>query len=128
MSKIFKNLFNSKENGKANKSKNVDAESIQMNLKGQRVNNYNDSSNFNLNLSEPDYIGKEKGPPMLNMRTRVKVWGALFCVGVYFYLSYRLIIFRLKADDLDLMEREVDEEFKLKRKIKELNEDNKEKL
>jgi hypothetical protein len=95
-------------------------EGIKINMKGQRVN-HNIESNFGMSTFDTEMQGIEKGPPMLNMRTRVKVWGALFCAGLYFYLCYRLIIFRLKADDLDLMEREVNEEFKLKTKLKELN-------
>ncbi len=129
MSNIFQKIFSTKKGVKAAKdSKNVDIHPITMNLKGQRVQSSFDSANFNINLNEAEYAGKEKGPPMLNMRTRVKVWGAFLCVGVYFYLSYRLIIFRLKADDLDLMEREVNEEFKLKTKIKELDNSNNAKL
>ena len=125
MSNIFKQIFNKKNNVNLSKSKNVDLDQIKMNLKGQRVNNHFDSANFNVNLDESENLGKEKGPPMLNMKTRVRVWGALFAVGVYFYLTYRLIIFRLKADDLDLMEREVNDQFVLKTKIKNLdNSDN----
>jgi hypothetical protein len=41
-------------------------------------------------------------------------------LGVYFYATYKLIRYRLKADDLDLMEREVNEEFKIKTKINEI--------
>jgi hypothetical protein len=122
MSNIFQKIFSTKKGvNSAKDSKNKDVHPIKMNLKGQRVQNIYDSGNFNINLNEAEYTGKEKGPPMLNMRTRIKVWGALCLVGLYFYLSYRLIIFRLKADDLDLMEREVNEEFKLKKKIQELD-------
>lgn len=128
MSNVFQKIFSTKKKVNTNNSKNLDVNPIKMNLKGQRVANHFDSANLNINLNEAEFVGKEKGPPMLNMSTRLKVWGALFCVGAYFYLCYRLIIFRLKADDLDLMEREVNDEFKLKTKINELNNGNQAKL
>jgi hypothetical protein len=110
----FKNKVNS-----ASPSEKMAQEGIKINIKGQRVQQVMDNSN--LNVSAMDLDMREKGPPMLNMKTRIKVWGALGLAGVYFYLCYKLIIYRLKADDLDLMEREVNEEFKLKRKLKEIN-------
>lgn len=100
----------------ANKLKQKTQEDFKMNLKGQRVTQSTDGPGLDFDIPI-----KEKGPPMLNMRTRVKVWAALFGMGVYFYLCYKLIRFRLKADDLDLMEREVNEEYKLKMKLKEIN-------
>ncbi len=119
MSKIFKKIFGFKE--KVN-NQNIDEgskEVFKVNLKGQRVL---ENQEGGLNRYNMDHINKkEQGPPMLNMRTRIKVWGALFGTGIYFYLCYKLIKFRLKADDLDLMEREVNEEFKLKLKINEFN-------
>jgi hypothetical protein len=90
MSNVFQKIFKTikKVNDRKN-SKNVDVNNpIKMNIKGQRVHNHFDSANLNINLNEAEFLGNEKGPPMLNMRTRLKVWGALFCVGVYFYLSY----------------------------------------
>ncbi len=105
-------MFKSKEKAKQNN------ETIKMNVKGQRVIE-GEGANMNLSTLEKDLHRSNSGPPMLNMRTRLKIWGALFGVGLYIYATYRLIIYRLKSDDLDLMEREVNEEFKIKRKIDE---------
>jgi hypothetical protein len=120
MSNIFRKIFDAKKviNPVYKKAVKQDKIEIKMNLKGQRVNYDNEGASM---IPDSDSAPRDKGPPMLNMKTRVKVWSALFLVGVYFYLCYRLIIFRLKSDDLDLMEREVNDEFKLKTKIKELN-------
>lgn len=57
--------------------------------------------------------------PMLNSKVRFKVWGYVGLFGVYCWLLYKLIVYRLKTDDLEIMEREVKEEFEIKRKIKE---------
>jgi len=123
MSSFLKKVFKIKE--KVN-SQNIDdqaREGFKVNLKGQRVLDNQDG--VGLNKYNLDYMNKkDKGPPMLNFRTRIKVWGALFSVGLYFYLCYRLIRFRLNADDLDLMEREVNEEYNLKLKIDEFNKTN----
>jgi hypothetical protein len=126
MSNIFRNIFKikSKVNSQTSNNEKMASEGIKMNIKGQRVNNSFDGANMEFNTNEKDFVGKSKGPPMLNMKTRAKVWGALVFFGVYFYLTYRLIIFRLKSDDLELMEREVNEEFKLKTKINEINNKN----
>ncbi len=94
-------------------------DNIKMNLKGQRVME-GEGANMNLSTLDKDLYRKSSGPPMLNMRTRLKIWGAMFSVCLYVYATYRLIIYRLKSDDLDLMEREVNEEFKIRRKIDEL--------
>ncbi len=104
---------------KYSKEKKTNAESVRMNLKGQRVET-TEGPNINISTLENELFKKSSGPNMLNMKTRFKIWGAMFCVGLYFYLTYRLIIYRLKSDDLDLMEREVNEEFRIKKKLNEL--------
>lgn len=119
MSSIFKNFFKLKEKVNNTGEEQI-REGFKVNVKGQRVIENNDGVGIN-KYNTDNMQKKDKGPPMLNMRTRIKVWGALFGVGVYFYLCYKLIKFRLKADDLDLMEREVNEEYKLKLKINEFN-------
>lgn len=123
MSNFFKTAFKLKD--KIN-NQNTDEQArgnFKVNVKGQRV--MENSDGVGLNKYNLDYMSKkDRGPPMLSMRTRLKVWGSLLGVGVYFYLCYRLIKFRLKADDLDLMEREVSEEYKLKLKIDEFNKSN----
>jgi hypothetical protein len=120
MSNFFNKFLNLKKKvNHGDKNEKMAQEGIKINIKGQRVHQAVD--NTNLNVSALDMDIREKGPPMLNMKTRMRVWGALSLAGVYFYLCYRLIIYRLKSDDLDLMEREVNEEFKLKTKLKEIS-------
>ena len=120
MSNLFRKIFKLKEKVNNQTIDEQAREGFKVNVKGQRVVENQDG--VGLNRYNLDYMSKkDKGPPMLNMRTRLKVWGALFGVGVYFYLCYRLIKFRLKSDDLELMEREVNEEYKLKMKINEFN-------
>ena len=52
----------------------------------------------------------DKGPRMLPRKTRFKSWMALGAIGVWFYCCYAILSYRLRADDLELMEREVYEE------------------
>ncbi len=123
MSNFFKKVF--KLNDKINKQ-NIDEQArgdFKVNVKGQRVMENSDGVGVN-KYNFDNMNKKDKGPPMLSMSTRIKVWGALFGVGVYFCFCYKLIKYRLKADDLDLMEREVNEEYKLKLKIDEFNKSN----
>jgi hypothetical protein len=119
MSSFFSRLRNWKNsvNSKEEKKKNV--EEVRINIKGQRIVQNIESKNSQM-AHDIDYGDKLKGTPFLDSRLRKKVWLALGVAALYFYACYRLIIFRLKSDDLDLMEREVEEEFKLKKKIKEL--------
>ncbi len=112
--KINSESNNAKNNKKPNPKPKTD---INTNLKGQRIDYDFDAVNVSHGF---DINSKERAPQMLTMRTRIKVWGALFGIGLYFYLCYKLIRYRLKADDLDLMEREVNEEYKLKLKLKEI--------
>ncbi len=123
MSKLFKQLFRIKEKVNSQTIDEQAKEGFKVNVKGQRVLENQDG--VGLNKYNLDYMSKkDKGPPMLSMRTRIKVWGSLFGVVGYFYFCYRLIKFRLKSDDLDLMEREISEEYKLKLKIDEFNKNN----
>lgn len=123
MSKFFKKLaeLKSKVNTNNPSTEKLSKEGIKINIKGQRVADSIEGPNINLNTLDRDLYGKEKGPPMLNMRTRIKVWGAMAFMGLYFFACYKLILYRLKSDDINLMEREVKEDFKLKMKIEEFN-------
>ncbi len=122
MSNFFNRITNMKKKvNTSTKNEKMESEGIIINMKGQRVNQNIENNNMNSATYDFELQGREKGPPMLNMKTRAKVWGSMFVAGIYFYLCYKLIIYRLKSDDLDLMEREVSEEFKLKTKLKEIN-------
>lgn len=118
---LFERLKNTKKKVDATqtgKVKQESSEEFKMNMKGQRV--FNRAESVNIQTPPEDiFRKKDTGPQMLSTKLRLKVWLALMSFGVYFYLTYRLIKFRLKSDDLELMEREVKEEFKLKTKLNE---------
>ena len=59
----------------------------------------------------------EKGPRMLPRKTRFKVWAALTGLVSWFGMCFCLIAYRLRSDDLELMEREVYEELKMKKEV-----------
>ena len=54
---------------------------------------------------------------MLPRKVRFKVWMALIGFCSWFAFVYFIISFRLKSDDLELMEREVYEELKMKKQV-----------
>jgi hypothetical protein len=54
---------------------------------------------------------------MLPRKQRFKVWGALLVLGGWFLGCYSLVAYRLKSDDLELMEREVYEELQKKKEV-----------
>ena len=54
---------------------------------------------------------------MLPRAQRLKVWLALTAIGGWFFGCYALVAYRLKSDDLELMEREVYEELKMKKEV-----------
>ena len=47
----------------------------------------------------------------------MKVWTALLSIGFWFFACFSLIAYRLRSDDLELMEREVYEELKMKKEV-----------
>jgi hypothetical protein len=69
---------------------------------------------------ERHLYGVDKGTRMLPRAQRVKVWRGLFYISLYFYGCYALITYRLKSDDLELMEREVYEELNKKKEVERL--------
>ena len=54
---------------------------------------------------------------MLPRFQRFKVWFALLAIGGWFMGCYTLVAYRLKSDDLELMEREVYEELRMKKEV-----------
>ena len=95
----------------------VTPDHIKINIKGQQVED--PTKQFNQN-SFRDSINQAHTPQMFNLKVRIKIWGNLLMFFVYVYLIYRLMIYRLKADDLELMEREVKEEYEIKKRVNEL--------
>ncbi len=122
MSKAIKDLFSKFIKSKATpKTENFTKEGFKMNVKGQRVVDNESGPNLRITSLDNELYKKEKGPIMLNSKVRFKVWMMMSGVILYFYVWYKLLLYRLKSDDLDLMEREVKEEETLKTKIKELS-------
>ena len=54
---------------------------------------------------------------MLPRKQRFRVWFALIMIGGWFVGCFSLIAYRLKSDDLELMEREVYEELQKKKEV-----------
>ena len=54
---------------------------------------------------------------MLPRKQRLKVWTALTVIGGWFLGCFALVAYRLKSDDLELMEREVYEELQKKKEV-----------
>jgi hypothetical protein len=66
---------------------------------------------------EKQLFGTDKGPRMLPRAQRFKVWFALTAIGGWFVGCFSLVAYRLRSDDLELMEREVYEELKTKKEV-----------
>ena len=54
---------------------------------------------------------------MLPRKQRFKVWAALLGIGGWFAGCFILIAYRLRSDDMELMEREVYEELNKKKEV-----------
>lgn len=54
---------------------------------------------------------------MLPRVQRFKVWGALSVITFWFVGCFALVAYRLRSDDLELMEREVYEELRVKKEV-----------
>mmetsp|Transcript_21002 Transcript_21002/g.21791 ORF Transcript_21002/g.21791 Transcript_21002/m.21791 type:complete len:117 (-) Transcript_21002:364-714(-) len=95
--------------------------SMNMNIKGQQVKDsqpkYSEESIFKEANIQSAY------PTMYSTSTRIRIWSYLAIFCVYIYLLSKLMLHRLKADDLDLMEREVNRDWEIRRKVKELETD-----
>lgn len=91
---------------------------LKLNIKGSVTKAENELSN-QIIMEKIRRQRSNSVTPMLNSKIRFKVWGYVGLFGVYVWLMYKLIIYRLKADDLEIMEREVKEEFEIKKKVKE---------
>ena len=59
---------------------------------------------------------------MLPRAQRLKVWLALSAIGLWFTGCFSLVAYRLRSDDLELMEREVYEELKVKKEVQRFQE------
>ena len=87
-----------------------------LDVKGNRIS-YPASPDVSQGSIEKQLFEIEKGPRMLPRRTRFKAWGALGVIVGWFVACYSIVSFRLRSDDLELMEREVYEELKMKKDV-----------
>ena len=100
----------------AKKAKQEEIPSI--NVKGEKV--FNKSGNepgLSQGSLERQLFGADKGPKMLPRAQRFKVWFALLGIGSWFVGCFFLVAYRLRSDDLELMEREVYEELRMKKEV-----------
>ena len=98
------------------KNKKVSEEMPLMDVKGHRIN-YTSNLDISQGSMENQLYGVETGPRMLPRKVRFKVWGALMALFSWFAACFFLIAYRLRSDDLELMEREVYEELKTKKEV-----------
>ena len=105
------------------KRKRVKEDMQKMNVKGQRQYDKNMSSpEVNQGTIERQLYAIDKGPRMLPRRQRFRVWMALMAIGGWFVGCFALVAYRLRSDDLELMEREVYEELKMKKEVQRFQE------
>ena len=71
---------------------------------------------------EKQLFAVDKGPRMLPRAQRFKVWFALSAIGGWFLGCFSLVAYRLRSDDLELMEREVYEELRVKKEVQRFQE------
>ena len=92
-----------------------------INVKGEKVFSSKESGrtpDISMGAIERQLYANEKGPRMLPRRQRLKAWLALTGIGGWFFACFCLVAYRLRSDDLELMEREVYEELKMKKEVK----------
>ena len=100
------------------KRKRVREDMPRMNVKGQRQYDRSMSSpEVNQGTIERQLYAIDKGPRMLPRAQRIKVWMAFTAIGGWFVGCFALVAYRLRSDDLELMEREVYEELKMKKEV-----------
>ena len=87
-----------------------------LDVKGQRIN-YETSADISQSQMERQLFEVERGPRMLPRKQRFRAMFGLFMIVGWFGSCYKLISYRLKSDDLELMEREVYEELKMKKDV-----------
>uniref|UniRef100_A0A7S3IHR2 Uncharacterized protein n=1 Tax=Strombidium inclinatum TaxID=197538 RepID=A0A7S3IHR2_9SPIT len=98
------------------KRKKVSEEQPLLDVKGNKIH-YGSQLEVSQGGIERHLFEIDKGPRMLPRKTRFKVWTALIGIGSWFAFCFFIISFRLKSDDLELMEREVYEELAKKKEV-----------
>mmetsp|Transcript_21188 Transcript_21188/g.18809 ORF Transcript_21188/g.18809 Transcript_21188/m.18809 type:complete len:156 (+) Transcript_21188:3-470(+) len=101
-------------------TKKLAAEDIpDVDIKGNRHRRQS-AAGVNQSQIERQLFKMEGGPRMLQRKQRFKAWMGLGMVGVWFTSCFFLIQYRLRSDDLELMEREVYEDLAKKREVEKL--------
>ena len=85
-------------------------------VKGNRIS-YSSSPDVSQGAIERQMFEIERGPRMLPRRVRARAWFGLGVFFIYFLSCFYLTKYRLRSDDLELMEREVYEELKTKKEV-----------
>ena len=98
------------------RKKKLSEEMPLMDIKGNRIN-YGSNPDISQAAMERQMYEIEKGPRMLPRKQRFKVWAALLALVSWFGTCFMLVAYRLRSDDLELMEREVYEELKMKKEV-----------
>ena len=101
------------------KKQKIDENIPKINIKGERMYKQSQGHYPEVNLGEIErqWYGIDQGPKMLPRKQRFKVWMALIGITSWFTGCFFLVAYRLRSDDLELMEREVYEELKLKKEV-----------
>ena len=99
------------------KRKPINEDMPEINIKGQKTYTGASTMDTSSGALERQMYGLDKGPRMLPRRQRFKVWLALTAIGGWFFGCFSLIAYRLRSDDLELMEREVYEELRVKKEV-----------
>ena len=113
---------NAKETGQSRlqrmfgKKKKIRDDMPILDIKGNRIN-YSSNPDVSQGAIERQLYAIDKGPKMLPRKTRFRVWAALIGIVGWFFSCFCLIAYRLRSDDLELMEREVYEELRVKKDV-----------
>ena len=86
------------------RKKKVSEEMPLIDIKGNKIN-YSGGMDVSQGAFERQMYEVDRGPRMLPRRQRFKAWGALITIGGWFFFCFCLIAYRLRSDDLELMER-----------------------
>ena len=98
------------------RKKRMSEDQPRLDVKGNKIH-YGSTPELSQGQMEKQLYGVDTGPRMLPRAQRFKVWAALIVIGGWFTFCFFLISYRLKSDDLELMEREVYEELTKKKEV-----------
>ena len=85
-------------------------------MKGQ-AQKHSDTPHTSYQTMEDQFFKVDKGPRMLPRKVRFKAWGGLTVMSGWVLFCFSMLAYRLRGDDLDIMERQVYEELAEKKKL-----------